>query len=180
MEQASLAESRGFPRGARHSYSDSPVQVVQERQAVVARIAPPFQYSILGTGAHPGSLPDRPTCPPSRCVLGRFVKTDKAIAKRAVQPEAATQMARRSSRIIRAARRRRRRRRRQRRQSPSATADRPRIHLDLIGADDSTEPQDGRRPRCSRVAPAEQRDVPANAVATCKTRKACSNAPPQG
>lgn len=88
LEQASLAESRGFPHGARHSYSDSPVQVVQERQAVarIARIAPPFQYSILGTGAHPGSLPDRPTCPPSRCVLGRFVKTDKAIANAPCNP----------------------------------------------------------------------------------------------
>jgi hypothetical protein len=25
LEQASLGEARGFPRGARHSYSDSPV-----------------------------------------------------------------------------------------------------------------------------------------------------------
>jgi hypothetical protein len=85
LEQAFLAESRGFLRGARYSYSDSPVQVVQERQAV-ARIAPPFQYSILGTGAHPGSLPDRPTFPPSRCVLDRFVRTDKAIANAPCNP----------------------------------------------------------------------------------------------
>jgi hypothetical protein len=46
LEQASLAESRGYPRGVRHSYSDSPV--------VQAAAGSCSSIPILGTGAHPG------------------------------------------------------------------------------------------------------------------------------